>query len=137
MCFFFLDPKGETRENKKKLVNEEEEEEEEMEQDEQEEVEEEEENLVTCPLCQEGFRGKETLEEHAMQIHSINSEGLQRLMMLMQGSHWLNNIKSHKDEDAEMSGTYFFKYSILTGEVYQFFLTGNHKALVIISYYVY
>ena len=26
-----------------------------------------------------------------MQIHSVNSEGLQRLLVLMEGSHWLNN----------------------------------------------
>ena len=26
-----------------------------------------------------------------MQIHSVNSEGLQRLLFLMEGSHWLNN----------------------------------------------
>lgn len=64
-----------------------------------EKMEEEGEEGVTCPLCQEGFRDKETLEEHAMQIHSINSEGLQRLMMLMQGSHWLNNTKQSKEED--------------------------------------
>ena len=82
------------------------EEEEEVEEMEQEE-EEKRGDLVTCPLCQEGFRGKETLEEHAMQIHSINSEGLQRLMMLMQGSHWLNNIKSHKEEDSEQSGNIY------------------------------
>merc|ERR1712123_233272 len=35
-----------------------------------------------------------------MQLHSINAEGLQRLMMLMQGSHWLNSIKNaEKDGD--------------------------------------
>ena len=93
------------RDNKKKLVNEEEEEEEEMEEEEEEE-EGEGVELVTCPLCQEGFRGKDSLEEHAMQIHSINTEGLQRLMMLMQGSHWLNTVKSHKDEDNEQTGSF-------------------------------
>ncbi len=29
-----------------------------------------------------------------MQIHSVNSEGLQRLLVLMEGSHWLNNNRS-------------------------------------------
>ena len=54
---------------------------------------------LTCPLCHDGFKDKETLEEHAMSIHSINAEGLQRLMMLMQGSHWLNSSKNKNDED--------------------------------------
>ena len=67
-----------------------------------EKKEEEEEEGVTCPLCQEGFKDKDTLEEHAMTIHSINAEGLQRLMMLMQGSHWLNNAKNNKEEDPGM-----------------------------------
>ena len=56
---------------------------------------------MICPLCQEGFKDKDTLEQHAMQLHSINAEGLQRLMMLMQGSHWLNSIKNANKEDEE------------------------------------
>jgi hypothetical protein len=101
--------------NEEKMEEEEEEEEEEME----EQMEEEEgELVVTCPLCQEGFKGKETLEEHAMQIHSINTEGLQRLMMLMQGSHWLNNIKSHKEEDSQQTGTILFFFKVLKIEIY-------------------
>ena len=40
-----------------------------------------------------------------MQLHSINAEGLQRLMMLMQGSHWLNSIKNaNKDDEERDSG---------------------------------
>ena len=58
---------------------------------------------VLCPLCQETFRNKDLLESHAMQIHSINSEGLQRLVMLMQGSHWLNSIKAAKSEESTES----------------------------------
>ena len=53
---------------------------------------------VSCPLCHDNFRDKATLEEHAMSIHSINAEGLQRLGMLMQGSHWLNKNKNNDDE---------------------------------------
>ena len=33
-----------------------------------------------------------------MQIHSVNSEGLQRLLMLMEGSHWLNNNNSRNND---------------------------------------
>ena len=62
---------------------------------------------LICPLCQEGFRNKDTLEQHAMQLHSINAEGLQRLMMLMQGSHWLNAAKNAGKEEEEKDGGKF------------------------------
>ena len=61
-----------------------------------------------CPLCREGFRDKETLENHAMAVHGVNAEGLQRLMMLMQGSHWLNNAKNNKDEESGSIYTLYF-----------------------------
>jgi AT-binding transcription factor 1 len=59
---------------------------------------------MLCPLCQEGFKSKDSLEEHAMQLHSINAEGLQRLMMLMQGSHWLNTMKKSDKDEGEKDG---------------------------------
>ncbi|XP_059469540.1 zinc finger homeobox protein 4 isoform X2 [Neocloeon triangulifer] len=43
-----------------------------------------------CPLCQDVFKDRPQLEKHVMQIHSVNAEGLQRLLMLVEGSHWLN-----------------------------------------------
>ena len=46
---------------------------------------------MQCPLCQEGFRDKESLESHAMALHSINAEGLQRL----------NNLKNANKEEEE------------------------------------
>nr|CAD7255972.1 unnamed protein product [Timema shepardi] len=45
-----------------------------------------------CPLCQDGFRDRAQLEVHVMQIHSVNSEGLQRLLLLVDQSHWLNAV---------------------------------------------
>ncbi|PSN40319.1 hypothetical protein C0J52_24542 [Blattella germanica] len=45
-----------------------------------------------CPLCQDGFRDRSQLERHVMQIHSVNSEGLQRLLLLVDQSHWLNAV---------------------------------------------
>ena len=66
------------------------------------------EDTVTCPLCKENFKDKDTLEDHAMSLHSINSEGLARLMMLMQGSHWLNSNKNMEED--ESSGTVLFLY---------------------------
>jgi AT-binding transcription factor 1 len=52
-----------------------------------------------CPLCQDGFRDKASLERHVMQIHSVNSEGLQRLLMLVDQSHWLNNVSRPKENE--------------------------------------
>lgn len=47
-----------------------------------------------CPLCQDAFKERAVLERHVMQIHSVNSEGLQRLLMLVDQSHWLNQSSS-------------------------------------------
>lgn len=46
--------------------------------------------VFQCPLCQDSFKERISLERHVMQIHSVNSEGLQRLLMLVDQSHWLN-----------------------------------------------
>ena len=43
-----------------------------------------------CPLCSEAFRDRAMLEKHVVQTHSVNSEGLQRLLMLVEPSRWLN-----------------------------------------------
>lgn len=48
--------------------------------------------IFQCPLCQDSFRDRPSLEKHVMQIHSVNSEGLQRLLMLVDQSHWLNQV---------------------------------------------
>lgn len=49
---------------------------------------------VMCPLCQENFTERKTLEMHVMNVHSVNAEGLNRLLQLVDTSHWLNNKKS-------------------------------------------
>lgn len=48
--------------------------------------------VFQCPLCQDSFKERANLEKHVMQIHSVNSEGLQRLLMLVDQSHWLNQV---------------------------------------------
>ena len=62
-----------------------------------------------CPLCQEPYAEYSELENHVMQIHSVNSEGLQRLLVLMEGSHWLNNKRnnssSNNNSDCESPST--------------------------------
>lgn len=55
-----------------------------------------------CPLCQDGFKERPALERHVMQIHSVNSEGLQRLLLLVDQSHWLNGgPQSQRDESRQ------------------------------------
>ena len=83
---------------------------------------------ILCPLCQEGFKSKDTLEEHAMQLHSINAEGLQRLMMLMQGSHWLNSMKkTDRDEEEGDAGGKPSKYKVNGNLTEYFFLRSRDK----------
>ena len=54
-----------------------------------------------CPLCQENFRSQDTLNEHALSVHSVNAEGLARLQSLINGSHWLANKKNEKENSKE------------------------------------
>lgn len=49
---------------------------------------------IMCPLCQESFTERKALEQHVMCIHSVNADGLNRLLQLVDTSHWLNNKKS-------------------------------------------
>lgn len=49
---------------------------------------------VMCPLCQENFTERKPLEQHVMTVHSVNSEGLNRLLQLVDTSHWVNHKKS-------------------------------------------
>lgn len=62
-----------------------------------------------CPLCQDAFKDRSALERHVMQIHSVNSEGLQRLLLLVDQSHWLNGgtqpqrEEPRQDEEREIS----------------------------------
>ncbi|KAG5666578.1 hypothetical protein PVAND_014596 [Polypedilum vanderplanki] len=53
-----------------------------------------EEYSVMCPLCQDTFTERKTLEQHVMTAHSVNAEGLNRLLQLVDTSHWINNKKS-------------------------------------------
>ena len=48
---------------------------------------------VMCPLCQDSFSDKKSLEQHVMGIHSVNADGLNRLLQLVDTSHWLNKNK--------------------------------------------
>jgi AT-binding transcription factor 1 len=47
-----------------------------------------------CPLCQDSFTERKSLENHVMSAHHVNAEGLNRLLQLVDTSHWLNNKKS-------------------------------------------
>lgn len=50
--------------------------------------------LYQCPLCEDAFKERSGLERHVMQVHSVNNEGLQRLLMLVDQSHWLSSRTS-------------------------------------------
>ena len=60
--------------------------------------------IFRCPLCSETFPSQEALESHAMSVHSVNSEGLQRLQSLINGSHWLNK----KEDQGKILISYSF-----------------------------
>ena len=62
-----------------------------------------------CPLCSEKFPSQDLLESHAMSVHSVNSEGLQRLQSLINGSHWLNK----KEGKTKQFRDFFFGKLIL------------------------
>ena len=70
-------------------------------------VEAEQDDSKSCPLCSEKFPSQERLESHAMSVHSVNCEGLQRLQSLINGSHWLNK------KDQGMLFFFFFLSCIL------------------------
>jgi len=61
---------------------------------------------LSCPLCQEGFQSKDSLERHAMALHSVNAEGLARLMMMMRGIVYevnSNKQDNKKEEDNDQA----------------------------------
>lgn len=60
-------------------------------------------NELYCPLCQDVFEDLINFEKHLMNIHSVNSEGLQRLLSLVNQSHWLNTSKSSQQSPPHTS----------------------------------
>jgi hypothetical protein len=57
-----------------------------------------------CPLCQETFTERKTLEQHVMTIHSVNADGLNRLLQLVDNSHWLNQASKKSPERSTSTG---------------------------------
>ncbi|XP_049315926.1 zinc finger protein 2 isoform X3 [Bactrocera dorsalis] len=49
---------------------------------------------VQCPLCTDTFDSKQTLEMHLMNVHSVNRDGLSRLLQLVDISAWDLNGKT-------------------------------------------
>lgn len=43
----------------------------------------EDESTAVCPLCQEKFHQRPTLESHLVQKHNVTQEGMQRLMLIV------------------------------------------------------
>lgn len=57
-----------------------------------------------CPLCQEIFHERKTLEKHVMTIHSVNADGLNRLLQLVDNSHWLTQASKKSPERSTSTG---------------------------------
>lgn len=62
-------------------------------------------NKLYCPLCQDVFVDISIFEKHLMNIHSVNSEGLQRLLSLVNQSHWLNSSKTSQQSPPHASAS--------------------------------
>ena len=77
-------------------------------------VEAEQDDSKSCPLCSEKFPSQERLESHAMSVHSVNCEGLQRLQSLINGSHWLNK----KDQGMLFFFSFFLAFYIKEKSMY-------------------
>ena len=77
-------------------------------------VEAEQDDSKSCPLCSEKFPSQERLESHAMSVHSVNCEGLQRLQSLINGSHWLNK----KDQGMLFFFSFFLAFYIKAKKMY-------------------
>lgn len=60
---------------------------------------------MACPLCQESCSDRHKLESHVMQVHSVNAEGLKRLLLLVNQSHWLNTTSSSGRSSANNSSS--------------------------------
>lgn len=60
---------------------------------------------VQCPLCQEYFTEKEKLDIHLMHVHSVNRDGLVRLLMLVDSNVWEKNKKSSLQSADELAVT--------------------------------
>ena len=61
---------------------------------------------MCCPLCQSRFGDRQELESHAVSVHNVNAEGLERLLLLVEQANWLSAAmqqqqqqQQHKDED--------------------------------------
>lgn len=63
----------------------------------------EEEIRVGCPLCQDQFSVKRALEQHLMTVHSVSSDGLARLLNIVDPAQWLPINKSTKPAQSPTS----------------------------------
>ncbi|CAL8070397.1 unnamed protein product [Orchesella dallaii] len=60
---------------------------------------------MACPLCQETCSDRHKLENHVMQVHSVNAEGLKRLLLLVNQSHWLNTSSGRSSANNSSSSS--------------------------------
>lgn len=51
---------------------------------------------VQCPLCQEQFKELNKIESHLVETHNVTSEGMQRLLALVDTSVWVTTTTTQK-----------------------------------------
>ncbi|XP_037051076.1 zinc finger protein 2 isoform X6 [Bradysia coprophila] len=59
---------------------------------------------ILCPLCQETFSDKKSLEKHVVTVHSVTSDGLARLLNLVDANQWMSSKKSPSIADCKSDG---------------------------------
>ncbi|XP_055690106.1 zinc finger protein 2 isoform X3 [Lutzomyia longipalpis] len=57
---------------------------------------------ISCPLCQEAFSDKTSLEQHVMGVHSVSTDGLSRLLHLVDSSQWPKRSPPQNEASTEI-----------------------------------
>lgn len=55
-------------------------------------------STLACPLCQDGFREWGGLENHLMDTHHVNKEGVKRLLALVDKTEWMAERESNSKQ---------------------------------------
>ncbi|PRD32287.1 UNVERIFIED_CONTAM: zinc finger homeobox protein 3 [Trichonephila clavipes] len=58
-------------------------------------------STLACPLCQDGFREWGVLENHLIDTHHVNKEGVKRLLALVDKTEWMAEMETSKQNDKQ------------------------------------
>ncbi|GIX77662.1 zinc finger homeobox protein 4 [Caerostris extrusa] len=56
-------------------------------------------STLACPLCQDGFRDWDVLENHLIDTHHVNKEGVKRLLALVDKTEWMAEMETSKQNE--------------------------------------